>query len=182
MRCAARLKRSLDVQTTLFARHPHNEEQFKHAAKAYMDNLRTSPPPTLNAFTPAEQNGWVEFVSDGALLKDLSSDECDLLELSLDLIKSCDLPIAQALAKSEDVTGRTAMDLAVPEIKKSLQSRLLFLGRYELFSGPPIHKSATCVVRRAYDMQAEDEYRSQFEEFADPSTNRITKVAFKEKV
>ena len=180
MRCAARLKRPLLFQMTLFARHPHNEEQFKPVAKAYVDNLRTSPPPNLNAFTPAEQNGWVELVSDSALLSDLSSEDCNLLQLSLDLIQSCPLSVAEALAKAADLTGREAIDLAVPEIKKALQSRLLFLGRYELFKGHPIHMSATCVVMKAYDEHAEDDYREKFKEFAkDSSTNRITKEDFR---
>ena len=178
LRCAARLKRPLLFQTTLFARHPHNEEQFKPVAKAYVDNLRTSPPPNLNTFTPAEQNGWVEFVSDSALLSDLSSEDCNLLQLSLDLIQSCDLSVAEALARAVDFTGREAIDLAVPEIKKALQSRLLFLGRYELSKEHPIHKSATCVVMKAYDDHAEDDYRKQFKKFADSSTNRITKEDF----
>ena len=178
LRCAARLKRSLNLQTTLFARHPLNEEHFKPVAKAYMENLRASPPPTLNTFTPAEQNGWVEFVSVSAFLSDLSSEDCNLLQLSLDLIQSCPLPVAEALAKAADVTGREAIDLAVPEIKKALQSRLLFLGRYELSKDHAIHKSATCVVMKAYDEHAEEDYREQFKKFADSSTNRITKDDF----
>jgi hypothetical protein len=182
LRCAARLKRSLLIQTTLFARHPHNEKQFKPAAKAYMDNLRTSPPPNLNAFTPAEQNGWVELVSNSAILSDLSSEDCNLLQLSLDLIDSCPPEVAEALAKAIDFTGREAIVVADPKIKKALQSRLLFMGRYELFKGPPIHKSATCVVMKAYDDHAEDDYREKFKEFCvakDSSTNRITKEDFK---
>jgi hypothetical protein len=178
LRCAARLKRPLLFQTTLFARHPHNEEQFKPVAMAYVDNLRTSPPPNLNAFTPAEQNGWVEFVSDSVLLSQLSSEDCNLLQLSLDLIQSCPPEAAKALAKAVDFTGREAIDLAVPEIKKALQSRLLFLGRYELSKEQPIHKSATCVVMKAYDDHAEDDYRKQFKKFSDSSTNRITKEDF----
>ena len=56
--------------------------------------------------------------------------------------------------------------------------RLLFLGRYELFKDHAIHKSATCVVMKAYDEHAEDDYRKQFKKFADSSTNRITKEDF----
>ena len=121
-------------------------------------------------------------MSDSALLSDLSSEDCNLLQLSLDLIQSCPLSVAEALARAVDFTGREAIDLAVPEIKKALQSRLLFLGRYELFKGPPIHKSATCVVIKAYDDHAEDDYREKFKEFvkefADSSTNRISKEDF----
>ncbi|GMH54323.1 hypothetical protein TrRE_jg223, partial [Triparma retinervis] len=105
---------------------------------------------------PLQQNGWVELVSDSALLTDLSSEDCNLLQLSLDLIQSCPLSVAEALAKAADVTGREAIDLAVPEIKKALQSRLLFLGRYELYKDHAIHKSATCVVMKAYDEHAEE--------------------------
>ncbi|GMI29200.1 hypothetical protein TrRE_jg7700, partial [Triparma retinervis] len=109
---------------------------------------------------------------------DLSSEDCNLLQLSLDLIQSCPPSVAEALAKAADVTGREAIDLAVPEIKKALQSRLLFLGRYELFKDHAIHKSATCVVMKAYDEHAEEDYREQFKKFADSSTNRITKDDF----
>jgi serine/threonine protein kinase len=46
--------------------------------------------------------------------------------------------------------------------------------------GAPIHKSATCVVKRGYDMRAEDEYREQFQSFAKKySSSAISKSDFR---
>jgi hypothetical protein len=73
------------------------------------------------------------------------------------------------------------MNQAVPRIKEALQSRLLFLGKYALAPGPPIHKSATCVVRKAFDEKAEVEYKELFEEYSGSAAS-ITRKAFKETV
>ena len=73
------------------------------------------------------------------------------------------------------------MNQAVPLIKEALQSRLLFLGKYALTPGPPIHKSATCIVRKAFDEKAEVEYRELFKEYSDGAAS-ITRQAFKEMV
>jgi len=64
---------------------------------------------------------------------------------------------------AKDRTGRSAFDIAVPSIKDALKLKLLFLGRYEIGTGPPVHKSATCVMIRASDERAEEDYRKQFQ-------------------
>jgi hypothetical protein len=71
------------------------------------------------------------------------------------------------------------MNQAVPRIKEALQSRLLFLGKYALAPGPPIHKSATCIVRKAFDERAEFEYEELFEKYSHGASS-ISRKAFKE--
>eukprot|EP00957_Ditylum_brightwellii_P093530 7122165-Ditylum_brightwellii.AAC.1 len=61
------------------------------------------------------------------------------------------------------------MEVATPEIKLALQERLLFLSRYKLVKGPPIHKSATCVVIKAYDERSNTLYAHVFKECANGS-------------
>jgi hypothetical protein len=73
------------------------------------------------------------------------------------------------------------MNQAVPRIKEALQSRLLFLGKYALAPGPPIHKSATCVVRKAFDEKAEVEYVELFKKHCDGAAS-ISEDTFKETV
>jgi hypothetical protein len=72
---AADDKRPLEWLVFLFSGHPLNEDRFKAAAKGYLTALLESPPSSSPAeFPPAEQNGFVGFVSDGTLLHDLSVD------------------------------------------------------------------------------------------------------------
>ena len=102
----------------------------------------------------------------------------------IDFIKLCEEKIVEMLAYSKDFKGRLAIDYAMPEIKAALQERLLFLGRYDFVKGPPLHKSATCVVLKAYDEKAEDDYRKMFEGFAEKkglktSTTNLGKDDFK---
>jgi hypothetical protein len=44
-----------------------------------------------------------------------------------------------------------------------MEKRRLFLGRFELAKGPPLHKSSTSLIIKAIDRGAEDEYREAFE-------------------
>merc|ERR1712238_86762 len=81
-------------------------------------------------------------------------------------IGDCEEKIVEKLAYFKDFMGRSAFDYAIPEIKVAIQERLLFLGRYEFVKGPPLHESATCVVLKAYDEKAEDDYRKMFKDFA----------------
>jgi Ca2+-binding EF-hand superfamily protein len=62
--------------------------------------------------------------------------------------------------------------MAVPRIKEALQSRLLFMGRYQLQSGPPLHKSATCVVVNAEDFNAYKDYKLAFARFNTPAISK----------
>ena len=116
------------------------------------ERFQSVPPPLLYV---------VEFISDNTLLKQLSpkgENGVDLVSSVVEFLLSsskCPLGNLKILAKATDNTGRIAMDLAVPKIKAAFQARLLFLGRFDFVPGPAIHKSATCVVMRIYDMQAE---------------------------
>jgi Ca2+-binding EF-hand superfamily protein len=64
------------------------------------------------------------------------------------------------------------MNQAIPRIKEALQSRLLFMGRYQLQSGPPLHKSATCVVVNAEDFNASEDYKQAFAKFNKPAISK----------
>ncbi|GMI23199.1 hypothetical protein TeGR_g7025, partial [Tetraparma gracilis] len=77
--------------------------------------------------------------------------------------------------------GRTAINQAVPRIKEALQSRLLFLGKYDLVPGPPIHKSATCIVKKAFDEKAKVEYVELFKKYSG-GTDSISRETFKKTV
>ena len=56
----------------------------------------------------------------------------------------------QWLSLLGDEHGRSALDVSSPLVKVTLESRLLFCGRYEL-QDPPAHVSQTCQVMFAKD-------------------------------
>eukprot|EP01042_Synura_sphagnicola_P009580 gene9580-12290_t len=55
------------------------------------------------------------------------------------------------LAYATDDRGRACKDVAQPRIKASILRRLNLHGRYELRTGPPVHKSQTSLVVMARD-------------------------------
>jgi serine/threonine protein kinase len=168
----------LSSQAHIFSGHPLNEARFQPAAEHYLTNLLSSPPTSLSSFPLFQQNGFVELVSDRALLHDLSTETLDLSKTILDFIATCPLEVATALAHAADFDGRTAMNQAVPDIKSALQARLLFLGQYQLVPGQPIHKSATCTVKKAFDERADFEYKAMFKKFCSDD-DKISKEGFK---
>ena len=59
------------------------------------------------------------------------------------------------------------LEYAVPAIKDAILQRILFLGRYEIIKGPPIHKSDTSVVLKEFNSKGDDHYRIIFGMYAD---------------
>eukprot|EP01042_Synura_sphagnicola_P000387 gene388-405_t len=55
------------------------------------------------------------------------------------------------LANASDGKGRSCRDIAQPRIKRAILKRLNLHERYELKSGPPLHKSVTSLVVQATD-------------------------------
>ena len=58
---------------------------------------------------------------------------------------------ANALAYAEDEKGRPALSIPHKDVRRVMNSHLLFFGRYALQAGPPEHQSQTCILRRAVD-------------------------------
>ena len=108
---AADEKRPLELLVFLFSGQPLNEARFKDVAKAYLTALLGSPPSSLAEFPPSEQNGFVGFVSDGTLLRDLSTDAYKLQDELVAFIEStdrCPIETAKALAFAMDVSNPRA--------------------------------------------------------------------------
>ena len=78
-----------------------------------------------NSFDKYQQNGWVNFVSVKANM-DVEEGQNGVRKI-IDFIKLCEEKIVEMLAYSKDFKGRSAIDYAMPEIKASLQARLLLL-------------------------------------------------------
>jgi len=55
--------------------------------------------------------------------------------------------LAQLLAHTKDAKGREAIFICRSEIRAVMQTYLLFLGRFDVQQGPPVHKSATSIVK-----------------------------------
>ena len=108
---AADDKRPLEWLVFLFSGHPLNDGRFKDAAQSYLTALLESPPSSLAAFPPAKQGGFVGFVSDGTLLRDLSPDAYKLQDDLVAFIEStdrCPVETAKALAFAMDVSNPRA--------------------------------------------------------------------------
>jgi hypothetical protein len=108
---AADAKRPLEWLVFLFSTHPLNEDRFQDAAQSYLTALLESPPSSLAAFPPAKQDGFVGFVSDGTLLRDLSTDAYKLQDELVAFIEStdrCPIETAKALAFAMDVSNPRA--------------------------------------------------------------------------
>ena len=61
--------------------------------------------------------------------------------------------VTKVLSELVDRSGRRIIDAATPKIRDCMHKRLLFLGRYELHDGLPIHSSKTSTVILATDRQ-----------------------------
>ena len=108
---AADAKRPLELLVFLFSTHPLNEDRFQDAAQSYLTALLESPPSSLAAFPPAKQDGFVGFVSEDTLLRDLSTDAYNLQDELVAFIKStdrCPIETAEALALAMTVSNPRA--------------------------------------------------------------------------
>jgi hypothetical protein len=165
----------------LFACHQVDDPRMKPLALPYLLNLHANPPASLvgnTAFSPALQNGWVEFISPPLNLA--TKDDVDaffstpekaghkealggdsLTAVCVNLIKAWTRETAGVMSQSKDFDGRKAIEVDVPAIKAALHDKLLFLGRYQLLS--VIHKSATCVIYKTDDFKAADDDRALFQ-------------------
>ena len=164
---------SEDIQNYLFATSPINISQLFRVkpAKLYSlvdkyisESITMSSLTLTNSFDKFQQNGWVNFITVRANMN--VEEGQNVVQKITNFIGDCEEKIVEKLAYFKDFMGRLAFDYAIPEIKVAIQERLLFLGRYDFVKGPPLHKSATCVVLKAYDEKAEDDYRKMFIDFA----------------
>jgi serine/threonine protein kinase len=73
---------------------------------------------------------------------------------------------APSLAHLTAADGRRAIDVAVPVCKQAMQAALFLLGRFDVDSGPLIHRSATAAVAAAAD-------------HGDPEAKPVPRVALK---
>eukprot|EP00978_Attheya_sp_CCMP212_P002885 scaffold5943_cov56-Attheya_sp.AAC.1 len=161
-----------DILRYLFSCHPINASQLHNTdatklypvAKTFLSDIKKmSSPISLKTFPKLRQNGWVNFVSVEANMV-VGDKTTNLGDTCIEFIKTCDKEVAEVLAYSKDLNGRLAINYAIPKIKAALQERLLFLGRYDFTKGHPLHKSATCIVLKAYDEKAEEDYSSELDE------------------
>jgi hypothetical protein len=80
------------------------------------------------------------------------------------VLEKCDLLKVNLLANARSRNKGTALEAATMRIKDAIKERMLFMGRYKIQPGMPLHKSATSIVVLAEDMKAEDDYRKEFKE------------------
>ena len=161
---AIRNGRSDDIILHLFEYHAiqannlrtnQGKERLKSIYGQYVQNLSNLPDDF--SFDPLQQHGWVSFVS-GIEDRSKSSTKCARL-----IAKEWPIEVVRRLAYYKDLQGRIAIESATKQIRAALEKRLLFLGRFEIAKGPPLHKSPTSLLVKAIDRRAEVEYRKAFE-------------------
>ena len=165
LQLALRYERDEDMLLFLFSREPllrsdlkgaKEKQKLDHIIELYLDSLKESPPRLLCKDT---QHGFVKFV--------LDPPDKDTRAGLAEFLRKCDMEVLKTLAYARDLNNRAAIDVAVEDIRVVMEKRLLFLGRYELFEGPPIHRSATSVVMKAIDRRREETYKKHFEKSLD---------------
>jgi serine/threonine protein kinase len=162
---AADSRLSSEVQAYLFGCHPQENPIYAQLGLQVVKKLASDSANPAIIVSPARLNGWVEIISSADILA-----FPDLLPLIVDMIYKCSRDSAEILANAVDLSGRKALGAAVLEINRALLEQLRFMGRYELDIGPPIHKSATCVVIKSYDEKAEVDDRELFRKLVDEDT------------
>ena len=158
---AIRHNRSDDIILHLFERYPikasNLREKFDSICDQYIKNLESED--YIKSFDTLQQHGWVSFANGIEIGSDSAKRRAQLIQL----IENRPIEIVKLLAYYKDLYGRLAIESAPKEISAAMEKRLLFLGRFELAKGPPLHKSSTSLVVKAIDRGAEDEYRKAFE-------------------
>jgi serine/threonine protein kinase len=161
---AIRENRSQDIQLALFELYPievtrlnftkdDDRTRLVDLTNRYLDELwKAAGTKMLNA---RRKHGWIHFVS--TFEKGKGVDKC------VKFIKDAPIDDVEYLAYCKDNHGRSVMDNATSKIREALEERILFMGRFEFVKGPPIHKSATSVVLKAFDKKAVNEYGVQFD-------------------
>ena len=135
-------------------------DQMKKLERQYMMDMIDSPPSSLHSFQPVKQHGWVTFV------KNLSDRKT--IETCVDFIDDstkCPNNVAEGLGYAKNHNHRQAINLAIPEIRHALQRRVLFLSRYDLTKGAPVHKSDMTLITRAIDKNADVQYKERILDF-----------------
>jgi len=168
-----------DVQRHLFERQPCNKSQFDEEIHDKVQKLEewyvnhvTSIDSASDNFSFEAKHGWVKFVTD-VVERNSITNICNFIK-NADI---CPKTLVRTLADAKDDEDRKAIDVAVQEIKSAFFERLLFLSRYEIKSGAPIHKSNTCVVVEAFDMQGDEYYKKIFNK--NKKNSSITKSSFR---
>ena len=116
---------------------PENEDIYKTI-------LQSDLPVQLDAAATPRTHGfnWTAFID---TTKDRPSLSKVVVEGVLRLLPSQRHCLALALAADE--SGRSAISIAHQDVQRLLNSYIFFCGRYEMSSGPNLHKSATsCVI------------------------------------
>lgn len=92
--------------------------------------------------------------------KDLDAKEAhdyfgDLQEQVKELVKN-----KPSLARSSDVQGRVALNVATRQMKQVIEEEMFFCGKYDVDHGLPLHQSATALVVLADDFTVSDDYEA----------------------
>lgn len=136
----------------------------------YVQAIVTSPPG--DDFPVSKQHGWVHFLSNH-----VGADSTEANSL-IGFFRKAELKTLRVLANAKDADGRIALNFAKSRIRETFEERLLFLGRYRLSKGPPIHKSTTSIVIKAEDYKMDQYYGLKFDKHTSDASSLLKLGSF----
>ncbi|CAJ1966601.1 unnamed protein product [Cylindrotheca closterium] len=149
----------------LLTNQESERSKLRETKSAYIQSVISSF--CSEEFSVRRQHGWVQFLAHHL------EDETDDFRSLIDFFHKADLETLRVLANSKDRDGRVALKFATSSIRETFEERLLFLGRYDLAQGPPIHKSSTCLVLKAEDYKMHQYYGSIFDKHGTHATSML---------
>ena len=164
----------------------HLEEALEKLESRYFSSLfvllnETSKQSKRIRHSALYEHGWVVMVADILRLEadeKLSSVEVRVQEIVSCIQNKCSSAVIQWLANAKDMSGRRAVEVAIPEIQQALKDRFLFLGRYEL--GNLVYKSSSSLVIHGLDVNSDGHYRQIFHKMLSSGANTLSKREFRE--
>lgn len=124
--------------------------------------LKQNPSSKLLLKNENHLNSWTKFMD----AKSKLSAEFRNFIASTVLLSSCSRELAYELVCFRDAENRQMMNIVDKGLKSIISPYIYFCGRYELQSGPPVHRSETAVVMLATDFGLPAYYREQFQEIS----------------
>ncbi|KAL3942175.1 MAG: hypothetical protein SGBAC_003600 [Bacillariaceae sp.] len=149
----------------LLTNQESERSKLRETKSAYIESV--IPSFCSDEFSVRHQHGWVQFLAHHL------EDETDDFGRLIEFFGEADLETLRVLANAKDRDGRVALKFAKSSIRETFEERLLFLGRYDLAQGPPIHKSSTCLVLKAEDYKMHEWYGSIFDKHAAHTNSQL---------
>jgi len=126
----------------------------------HSSNINSNSKRSPLTWSPNLRHGWIKYISNP---NPTPTPTATITRFLHSTNHHCPPILAHALSTITDPHSLTrAIDAAHGPILRAMQQRVLFAGRYEIRTGPPLYRSDGCVVRAAVDRRSELHYGGVF--------------------